>query len=316
MKKTRKNMLRSSVAMLLVSALALTTATYAWFTKGTSGKVSQLTLSAQNDSGIQLSVDAVNWKGTITASDISGQGSNDYSTNLSPKSSIATALDGKITLYSIEVNDETGVVTASVDDNKSGMIRFDLYVRNTGMEGKTFSLDTGNASVKGGTTTTGIENAIRVAFVYQGAKGITADNSADVTAVKNLKSNIVWLWEPNYTKHSQASMVTDGTSQPTYAIKSQITNGNGVTLDSKGIIPYDNNNSAYLQLVTASLADGSSEYSNATIATIPANSMVKFTVYIWLEGQDVDCIDQTANGDILVDLIFKDASVTSTSSGS
>jgi hypothetical protein len=180
MKKTRKNMLRSSAAMLLVSALALTTATYAWFTTGHSGQVSQLTLTANNDSGIQLSADAENWKGTITLDELKAQtGTTVYTEDtttkklvLSPRSSTAKASeDGKLTLYSATTQEkeitasdgtttyENVVVTGS--GSTGNIVKFDLYARNTGTSAKDLILDGASAVTGVADSTTGIENAIR-----------------------------------------------------------------------------------------------------------------------------------------------------------
>jgi hypothetical protein len=304
MKKTRKNMLRSSAAMLLVSALALTTATYAWFTTGNGGKVSQISLTAQNDSGIQLSADAENWKGTITLDDLTAQTATTiYSDKLSPRSSDGTAdSSGKLTLYGISRNEGTGVVSTT-DGNGSGIVKFDLYARNTATESKTFYLDLANgAAVTGTDKVTGIENAIRVAFVNEGSQKIEGTSYVSDVKAKAQAGTVangkVWLWEPNSSKHRTGSLYSG--PEATSAIIKNIPETDGVTLTDKGIIA----ESGYLTKVTATLDDTTTTISK--IAEIPANTIVKFTVYIWLEGQDVDCTDQEANGSFTVDLVFTD----------
>jgi hypothetical protein len=330
MKKTRKNMLRSSAAMLLVSALALTTATYAWFTTGHSGKVSQITLTAENESGIQLSADAENWKGTITLDELTALSTTTYSANLSPRSSAGTAdSKGKLILYNLltkeqEIEDTTGKkisknIVYTADGSSEGIVSFDLYARNTGTDKKTLYLDS-SASVKGvadtNGKTTGIENAIRVAFVKQGTQEIKGSTYV-ADAKKLYKANAslsdgVWLWEPNSKSHSENSLYSGQGTVATYAIKGEIKESANVTLNAEGILDKD----TYTDYVTSSsvkpnLSDANTD---SAIVEIPANSIVKFTVYIWLEGQDVDCTDKEANGSFTVDLTFNDGTTTTTTS--
>jgi hypothetical protein len=321
MKKTRKNMLRSSAAMLLVSALALTTATYAWFTTGHSGKVSQITLTAENQSGIQLSADAENWKGTITLDELTAQKTTTYSKDLSPRSSDLTVKSGKLALYNLEsmekdITTDGKTISKNIvyteDGSSNGIVSFDLYARNTGTVEKTLYLDS-SASVKGvaDTTgkTTGIENAIRVAFVKQGTQ---AGSTSSTEAKKLSKGESVWLWEPNSKSHSENSLYSGQGTQPTYAIKGEISKDANVTLNAEGILDKDTYPDYVTSTsVTPNLSDVNTD---SAIVKIPANSIVKFTVYIWLEGQDVDCTDKEANGSFTVDLTFNDGTTTTTSS--
>lgn len=72
MKKTmRKSALLSSVAMLLVSCIVLTSATYAWFSAAKKVYVDTLTAGVQKASGLQISANGTDYKTTITTSELS-----------------------------------------------------------------------------------------------------------------------------------------------------------------------------------------------------------------------------------------------------
>ena len=62
---SRRRLLVSSVAMLLVAMLALGTATYAWFTTSTSATASKLTVRTVKASELQLSSTTIGWTDTL-----------------------------------------------------------------------------------------------------------------------------------------------------------------------------------------------------------------------------------------------------------
>lgn len=62
---SRRRLLVSSVAMLLVAMLALGTATYAWFTTSTSATASELSVKTVKASELQLSSTTIEWTDTL-----------------------------------------------------------------------------------------------------------------------------------------------------------------------------------------------------------------------------------------------------------
>lgn len=86
--KTSKRSLIMAIAILCVCALSLTAASYAWFTSAQSATLSELTMSVDKRTNLQLSVDNTNWKATLTNQDFidaksfnSAAKLNDVSTN-------------------------------------------------------------------------------------------------------------------------------------------------------------------------------------------------------------------------------------------
>ena len=58
--------------MLLVTAISLTTSTYAWFTANATVTLDSLDVNVTASNGIQVSMDATNWKASLTTADITG----------------------------------------------------------------------------------------------------------------------------------------------------------------------------------------------------------------------------------------------------
>ena len=69
---TTKKQLFTAVAMLVVAALALGTATYAWFVNNTRVSVDEMQFSAETARSLLISVksDDSGWKGIITNEDL------------------------------------------------------------------------------------------------------------------------------------------------------------------------------------------------------------------------------------------------------
>ena len=73
-KREKKRSLRAILLILLIVAVILIGSTYAWFISNNTAKVSTLNVKIETVEGIQISVDASNWKSTITNEDILGAG--------------------------------------------------------------------------------------------------------------------------------------------------------------------------------------------------------------------------------------------------
>ena len=183
------------------------------------------------------------------------------------------------------------------------------------------------------TTDFGLQNTVRVAFALSTGSAAITDNATSIiakTATGQTFSKVA-IWEPNASSHIDyvvtnnniikgladigATNISDGkftatSVLPTYAVKSatpasisdiydyttagltksklekqnalQTTRGTG-TLDEKTITLV---NEGVQNLVAAN--DGTTTFE------IPANAICRVRVYVWLEGQDVDCINQAS----------------------
>lgn len=124
----KKRSLFAAVAMLIVSAIVLTSATYAWFASGTSVSVAEVKAEVSNSDGsILISADGTNWGSTVSLAQLQGQAGNSIATNFAPVSvnptnlsivggsitsgafTPATAVAGSYIKYTVYVKSDTAV---------------------------------------------------------------------------------------------------------------------------------------------------------------------------------------------------------------
>ena len=297
MKQLRKKALLPALSMALASVIALSGVTYAWFTTSPTAQVTGMDVNVQTANGIQISLDANEWKSNITAGDITAAinrvqktypgSTNQYPTGeIAPVSTAGTVnSNGKMEMFFGTIDDGKLTTSAEAESETTAtgnFIAFDLFVKSSSPQ----MLSLGNASAVNGIivgsdspNTAGTEKAVRVAFLNLGC----AETSAAARALKG--ENVTpWIWEPN----AQTRAV-------------------GVEADA-GKLPYDGVKTAFQNKAVDALTD-------AEVSAVSTNESVgelfqlgaginKVRVYIWLEGQDVDCVNQISFGDFSTTLAF------------
>ncbi len=184
----------------------------------------------------------------------------------------------------------------------------------------------------------GVQNSVRVALaLYEdNAPSIATQKEVlDATKVSNIEK--IAIWEPNAPHHvqyvvdnnnkltgSKAVTFEDGDAITTYALTStaltQQTINNVFNTDDSAL-----GEQVTLQTEMTSQTEGDEDYrilstdgkpynlkdTDGDDFTIPTNTISRLRVYVWLEGQDVDCINLASlGGGIEVDLgLTKDDSV-------
>lgn len=172
---SRKRLLISSVAMLLVAMLALGTATFAWFTQNTSATANGITVRTSKTSSLKISDDKRPYGPSFTYTDVQNV--------MLPSSSI----DGA-NWYSTVADDDTGVSTktptaipldtpSQMNQNNKYVFVDQLNIQNAGeVAVKNIKITMANFNS---------HNYLRVALVPVTAKG----QCLDVDATK-FKSNV------------------------------------------------------------------------------------------------------------------------------
>ena len=194
------------------------------------------------------------------------------------------------------------------DENSDGkFISFDLFFKTS--ENTRLYLTPESVITYAGSYSVGIENAMRVAFVYEG-NTFTGNSSANIQSMITNNPNDVYIWEPNYNKHTQSAIAN---AKNTY----------GITInEDSSFVPYDgvkNEISANLN-IKASNAKASnypSLFEKVNIAYYTKTDftenveifslnkgITKIRVYMWIEGQDVDCENDASVGNISLNLQF------------
>lgn len=289
--KALKQQLIAAIAMVLVAAVALSSATYAWFVNNTRVTAGAFTATATTSNALEISNDGNTW---LTSIDLGAT----PLTTWAPVSTTDMALFAKDATWGTSANSKGNVVTAWGD-----------AIANTHYYTKTFYLKANqdckvqlnaNTVVQETTATkNGILNAMRIGFVSGAEKVVyqvadtnvteaasRRDTTEDTAVVDGITKAIqVTAGSPN----TYSVATTDFTRTATIT-----TNGStGVTTASDAIIAPSADNST--------LGTANTNY----IVHLTANTSTAVTVYIWLEGCDYDCVSSIAEGSISTTLEFQ-----------
>lgn len=331
-KSKRKNDLRSSIILLLLLLLLLVSSTYAWFTANQTVTVDAIDVHIEAQNGLQISTDATTWKSIIVNEDIK-TGAYTGNTNQVPASmepvSTVGAIDsstGNMVMYygtvAADEEDEGAYkLTATKETDAAGTsgkyIAFDLFLR-VDKETTLKLTDASSVVMKADSTDKGIKQASRVAFCIQGTQPVGTD-LATITGMKGATSfgesgASVYIWEPNSNWHTAAAVAhardnygitttSDGnaTAVTYYGINQEISTGVALADTNNG------NNASFTQItpdyVTESDSDGKIT-AEKEIFTLQGG-ITKVRVYMWIEGQDVDCENTASGTDISYNLQFQ-----------
>ena len=320
--KKREKRKRMLLLPLLLSFLLFVATSYAWFTSNRVVSVDALDVHVQADGGLEVSTDAVNWKQVVTVQDImnardnygrsvnqipaqfypvSTGGSVDGNGRLQMFKGDATNTDSTDFVLVAEKSEET---ESFGEDSEGVFIAFDLFFRTTAP--KELYVSNNSEVVYLGDESKGIENATRVAFLNEGTSGDSAAAAQGLNGARN-----AFIWEPNYDTHTQYGVQN---AQNVYGITtSQV---GGAVLPYGGVISEissaDNvliqnaNSATYPSLFRRVDVGSSTPKNNANNFKVfdLEPSITKVRIYMWLEGQDVDCEDNASYGDISFRLEF------------
>ena len=187
-------------------------------------------------------------------------------------------------------------------------IAFDLFFQVT--EDTPVYLTSASKVIKvGDGESKGIENAARVAFVEQGnAAAGTAVGTVQGLKADGKKSAIIW--EPNIDVHKPAAVVA---ALSTYGITTSEAgaariNYNGVKapIPEEANIPLKSADTNYFSAVTpalTSVAAGIPDTDYLQLFTLKAGT-TKVRIYMWVEGQDVDCENNASGSSLAYNLQF------------
>lgn len=308
--------------MILFCGVILSTSTYAWFTANKTVTINDITVNVAAMNGLQISVDAINWKPTITTADIRGAQAtyptavNQLPSELSSLSPVSSVGDidtstGFMQMYAGEIQTGSGggnILTATRSTETHGengnFIAFDVFIQTTAL---TQVYLTSNSRVTASGASSGIENAARIAFINEG----NAAAGTEPTTIQQLKSAGTpdpFIWEVNNDVHTAAAVqnansVYHQTTQQTdadpleyYGVKADI----GAELD----IPLDSQDGTYFEKVTPSASTGVDGIPTTAYQSLMQlqPGITKVRIYMWVEGQDVDCENNASGGSLTFSL--------------
>lgn len=263
--KSRKRLLISSVAMLLVAMLALGTATFAWFTTDTSAQAKELSVKATKASTLKISKATGDWDSIIsykTESEalselqpISSYNGTDWYTAQAKSSN-----DWEQVALTGEVTEGTGKKETNIDGK---LFKNQLNVRNEGEKAVTgatikFTLPANNKDY----------NYVRVALVPTTAQGTNVDNNTNAFQA-NVYSN-------DGAKYNAASGVSNAKILTFTELTPKNNAGGEITVDL-----------------------GDFRAADLTKTTDAEKYEAKYyNLYVWFEGQDPDCQNANAGAEV------------------
>lgn len=294
----KKNLVKKAVlpvfVALLCSVIALTSVSYAWFTMGNKASVSTLELSVTSASGMQVSATGYenDFKGVISLTELT-----DIETNQMPKkddqgkfdfafipvSTTDVLSNGLHKFWTGEVGDTGSVTYAEEEEDAKNYMFFDLYFKSAG--GQTLYFDISSTVKDNEDADLNTSLAMRVSFVYFGSSdkaGVDGITKLTSTATKAV------IWEPNATEHTKVGLNKGATQNENYQAK-------GVDLSGT---------STNISLPTAESMYIDQVASKGLEITDMTQGYHKVRVYIWLEGEDIDCDNDISGGLVKVDLKF------------
>lgn len=319
----RKAILPSVVA-LGAAVASLSSATYAWFTKGVSATVVPFVVDVEDASGLSIGIDnyddtndifqAFTSKVDLSAAKLANDSDWEMPTLVGVSSAGTVDTTGKLMFYSASLdttlaNDPISKITASANPS---VLSFDLYVENYG-EAKGVMLKGSTIEFKGAAGGIGAETAVRMAFVnngvYDSSKGVgqrfVYDETLNVGYVdESNKGTRATIWEPNSEVHT-----ANGKKKYALAkgVESSTVSGKIDTFacDKAGDFsasPLDRfaadaGNNLVLQNTITDV--------ESTFFNVASDGTTKITVYLWLEGQDMDCLNDIATAEFEVSLRFQ-----------
>ena len=308
--------------LFLFTTIMFSTSTYAWFTSNRVVTINTINVHVAASGGIEISADGTTWKSIIMPEDITSVHSTTYPTsvnqipyNLEPVSTgkdIDTSNGFLKMFYGLTDSNELGeyVLTSSriVEQEGNGtssdgkFIVFDLFFK---VSKDTTLYLANNSKVKyTNEDGKGIANATRVAFVNEG----TLPNGSDVETIQRLKGGsplTTYIWEPNYDIHTSSAIAN---ARDVYGITTTEAGASVIRYDGviNEITKEDNitlreaNSTSHPSLFKQVNVDYSTQKdfaSNREIFTL-SNGITKMRIYMWIEGQDVDCENNASYDDI------------------
>ena len=277
---SKKRMLISSVAMLLLAMLSLGTATFAWFTSSTSATANNINVRTTKSSELKVSKSDFQFADTISYGMTSAKtlrpvssadGSNWYYATAAAKDKP----DAKTGTYS------TAMTATSTDIGNYAFIDM-LNIKNAG------GSDCKNVQIE--VTASMPSTFARLAIVpcaTSQSAAVDNENPLPTITAADFKANIYGsakgrTWKPY-----------NGTAVETTAFTTK-----DVANSSKITIQYPEKNAE------------TDKYTHA-LGTLKPNEVVSYMIIVWFEGEDADCFDTTT-----ADLTVPSISFTVTGSSS
>ena len=317
MKKQIRKAMICTIAMMLMAVVSLTGVTYAWFTQSETAKVDSMTIGVVSKAGGVLMSGSPNtgwayklsvgyrednvWPASTAPQNITAAGHLQFYDSVINEAELDLMQTRKVSLQT-ENTPSTGFPNGSNVtqlDSEGDYFRKDIYFNNAGDKAQNVTVYLN--AVATGTTSNGAESYLRVAVVDHGAYTMNADGSVKLARTEAYSAADVKIFEVAPKSHYSNS--TDPID--TFPIIAASGADFNATEESNTVSAAFNQNRTEAA-TTDHLTSVPNVYNsgNKLPIEVTANTYHKITVYVWLEGQDVDCINDQSGGSFGVNLDF------------
>lgn len=315
-KDQKKRAIYAAIAMLLVSAIVMTTASFAWFSLGKSAEVNQLDLKVTKEGeGIAISANASKFTSVITYEDLKGSSSTDFKATstdynyfperIKPSSSdfvlnsmpaffaggvdkvanemdskASTSADGK-TIYAdadTAYRGNSGTSTVPEGSTSAGFYAFDIFVNLEGKE---------SAQVKMGKTK--IEVKADPDESREEGDANFYDETVKAMRIGFVNCGTATSENQNPSGKEAVIFATDAAARNTKPVNQ------AGTFASDGVVATASTASAY----DCKIDTGSDD-----VTLTLSRGINQIRVYIWMEGQDANCTNDLMSQYISADINF------------
>ena len=332
--KASKQKLNNLLMILLLTAVLLIMSTYAWFTANRTVNIDAIDVKVATSSGLQISADGITWKTVLTKDDVFsayntyGSSVNQLPSIMAPVSS-ALELDAnghlKMFFGKVEANLDTNSdtygqylltstlqtdvasnkVTTTGEFDKGYYMAFDVFLKVETQASELYM----SGSVTEPTTVKGLANAARVALI-KGPNTAAVDAASGEIQALPTTGGTVMMWEPNADAHT-----INGVNNATALGWASITAGegnatiayDGVKAEKAGVVLADATATKDPDSFAAATPTWATPKTGTPSMLMPgglAAGVTKYRIYLWVEGQDVDCENNASGTDIQYDLSF------------
>lgn len=316
-RKNKKRAFVVSIIMLLISAIVLTSSTFAWFIMGDKATIEEMDIKLYASEGFQISANATDpsWRQNLTldnlfnTDDTTADATYDaYSGNrnmlpelLIPASSSFNSFGdyGYPNFYRAAVEGDgateiSKVIESNVaeDIDKAGIVAFDIFIKTSVDQTIDFSGSEVKEIVADGGESQQVLSAIRYAFVPMGNDAIGKSASTYQQLQSASASDVTITEADSINRSADAVKAGNATGHKTTV---PVNAAASTTADMTNVIV--NSNTAAPQ--------GTVYFSDDATKTFDLKAGVtKIRVYIWAEGNDVDCRDSIASSELSIAFKF------------
>ncbi len=263
----KKRSLVAAIAMLMVSAIVLTSSTYAWFATGTTAKVSGISAQVSNTSGnITISANGTDWSTALEYAAFQGQAGNFTPSDFSPVS--FDPINQAFIAGSIAQGEDAG------DTNTFGKLVFTPA-----------------------TATNDNTKFIKMKVYVKSSVDCTVNVSADMSG-----STYQFIYGAIFEDDNTTNYQVYNTASRTYVPVIQATPG--IDADTDGIMESTDtltDGNAYTGLASQAVTTSTSDVVSLSLT---ADQPKTITVYVWAEGNDALCVGNISAQQCAVALNF------------